>query len=164
MSLVGVVDRVKERLAVGPWELWDGGLGEAHGCQRVSPDTRAPTRFVDDEELAYVIQRYREVHDMLHTLLGMPTNILGECQLPGEWGLGRAGCSSKPVHQGLRLGPGQGSPVSATHQLAAIVPHFLLYPNILVAAVPSPVPLMAPTQIEQHPSSRLPLPTPSGAP
>ncbi|XP_047380763.1 ubiquinone biosynthesis protein COQ4 homolog, mitochondrial isoform X2 [Sciurus carolinensis] len=45
---------------------------------RVSPDTRAPTRFVDDEELAYVIQRYREVHDMLHTLLGMPTNILGE--------------------------------------------------------------------------------------
>ncbi|EHA99960.1 Ubiquinone biosynthesis protein COQ4-like protein, mitochondrial [Heterocephalus glaber] len=45
---------------------------------RVSPETRAPTRFVDDEELAYVIQRYREVHDMLHTLLGMPTNILGE--------------------------------------------------------------------------------------
>lgn len=44
----------------------------------VSPDTRAPTRFVDDEELAYVIQRYREVHDMLHTLLGMPTNMLGE--------------------------------------------------------------------------------------
>ncbi|GAB1286165.1 Ubiquinone biosynthesis protein COQ4 homolog, mitochondrial [Apodemus speciosus] len=40
--------------------------------------TRAPTRFVDDEELAYVIQRYREVHDMLHTLLGMPTNMLGE--------------------------------------------------------------------------------------
>ncbi|XP_040487911.1 ubiquinone biosynthesis protein COQ4 homolog, mitochondrial isoform X1 [Ursus maritimus] len=64
--------------------------GRPRGCQRhyipcprtpllrVSPDTRAPTRFVDDEELAYVIQRYREVHDMLHTLLGMPTNILGE--------------------------------------------------------------------------------------
>lgn len=33
---------------------------------------------MDDEELAYVIQRYREVHDMLHTLLGMPTNMLGE--------------------------------------------------------------------------------------
>uniref|UniRef100_A0A7N4P4V7 Ubiquinone biosynthesis protein COQ4 homolog, mitochondrial n=1 Tax=Sarcophilus harrisii TaxID=9305 RepID=A0A7N4P4V7_SARHA len=45
---------------------------------KVSPDTRAPTRFVDDEELAYVIQRYREVHDLLHTLLGMPTNMLGE--------------------------------------------------------------------------------------
>ena len=39
-----------------------------------------------------MIQRYREIHDMLHTLLGMPTNILGECwpasspwMLP-EWG------------------------------------------------------------------------------
>ncbi|XP_058301392.1 ubiquinone biosynthesis protein COQ4 homolog, mitochondrial isoform X2 [Hylobates moloch] len=59
-----------------------GSLGREYlrflDVNRVSPDTRAPTRFVDDEELAYVIQRYREVHDMLHTLLGMPTNILGE--------------------------------------------------------------------------------------
>ncbi|XP_077162592.1 ubiquinone biosynthesis protein COQ4 homolog, mitochondrial [Paroedura picta] len=45
---------------------------------RVSPDTRMPTKFVDDEELAYVAQRYREVHDLMHTLLGMPTNMLGE--------------------------------------------------------------------------------------
>ncbi|XP_062815512.1 ubiquinone biosynthesis protein COQ4 homolog, mitochondrial [Anolis carolinensis] len=44
----------------------------------VSPDTRLAARFVDDEELAYVIQRYREVHDLMHTLLGMPTNMLGE--------------------------------------------------------------------------------------
>lgn len=39
-----------------------------------------PPKFVDDEELAYVIQRYREVHDVMHTLLGMPTNMLGEQQ------------------------------------------------------------------------------------
>ena len=24
------------------------------------------------------MQRYREVHDMFHTVLGMPTNLLGE--------------------------------------------------------------------------------------
>ena len=47
-------------------------------CQRVTPDSRADVKFVDSEELAYVMQRYREVHDLLHTLLGMPTNILGE--------------------------------------------------------------------------------------
>lgn len=41
-------------------------------------------KFVDDEELAYVIQRYREVHDLMHTLLGMPTNMLGEQQW--AWG------------------------------------------------------------------------------
>lgn len=44
----------------------------------VTPDTRMPVKFVDDEELAYVAQRYREVHDLMHTLLGMPTNMLGE--------------------------------------------------------------------------------------
>lgn len=48
--------------------------------QKVSPDTRMPPKFIDDEELAYVIQRYREVHDLMHTLLGMPTNMLGERQ------------------------------------------------------------------------------------
>uniref|UniRef100_A0A2K5IPD2 Ubiquinone biosynthesis protein COQ4 homolog, mitochondrial n=1 Tax=Colobus angolensis palliatus TaxID=336983 RepID=A0A2K5IPD2_COLAP len=62
--------------------LPEGSLGREYlrflDVNRVSPDTRAPTHFVDDEELAYVIQRYREVHDMLHTLLGMPTSILGE--------------------------------------------------------------------------------------
>jgi ubiquinone biosynthesis protein COQ4 len=28
-------------------------------------------RFVDDEELAYVAQRYREIHDFIHVVLGM---------------------------------------------------------------------------------------------
>lgn len=54
--------------------------------QKVSPDTRMPPKFVDDEELAYVIMRYREVHDLMHTLLGMPTNMLGEQQ----WAQGAA--------------------------------------------------------------------------
>ena len=35
-------------------------------------------RFVDDPELAYVLQRYREVHDFYHTLLGLPINMMGE--------------------------------------------------------------------------------------
>ena len=34
-------------------------------------------QFVDDPELAYVMQRYREAHDLVHTILGMPTNMLG---------------------------------------------------------------------------------------
>lgn len=46
--------------------------------QNVTPDSRAEVKFVDNEELAYVMLRYREVHDLLHTLLGMPTNMLGE--------------------------------------------------------------------------------------
>lgn len=35
-------------------------------------------RFMDDPELAYVMTRYRETHDLAHTVLGMPTNMLGE--------------------------------------------------------------------------------------
>ncbi|XP_007434120.1 ubiquinone biosynthesis protein COQ4 homolog, mitochondrial [Python bivittatus] len=62
--------------------LPDGTFGREYirflDDNRVSPDTRMPARFVDDEELAYVVQRYREVHDLMHTLLNMPTNMLGE--------------------------------------------------------------------------------------
>ncbi|XP_030750897.1 ubiquinone biosynthesis protein COQ4 homolog, mitochondrial [Sitophilus oryzae] len=45
---------------------------------KVTPDSRMAVQFVDDIELAYVIQRYREVHDLIHTVLQMPTNMLGE--------------------------------------------------------------------------------------
>uniref|UniRef100_A0A0K8RET9 Ubiquinone biosynthesis protein COQ4 homolog, mitochondrial n=1 Tax=Ixodes ricinus TaxID=34613 RepID=A0A0K8RET9_IXORI len=44
----------------------------------VTPDSRLAVQFVDDPELAYVAQRYREVHDLIHTLLEMPTHMLGE--------------------------------------------------------------------------------------
>nr|XP_054770498.1 ubiquinone biosynthesis protein COQ4 homolog, mitochondrial-like [Lytechinus pictus] len=45
---------------------------------KISADTRDPVRFVDDPDWAYVLQRYREVHDFYHTLLDMPTNYMGE--------------------------------------------------------------------------------------
>ncbi|XP_050300590.1 ubiquinone biosynthesis protein COQ4 homolog, mitochondrial [Anthonomus grandis grandis] len=45
---------------------------------QVTPDSRMTVQFIDDIELAYVIQRYREVHDLIHTILQMPTNMLGE--------------------------------------------------------------------------------------
>lgn len=43
----------------------------------VTPDSRLPVRFIEDPELAYVMQRYREVHDLVHTVTGQPTNMLG---------------------------------------------------------------------------------------
>ncbi|XP_060863177.1 ubiquinone biosynthesis protein COQ4 homolog, mitochondrial [Metopolophium dirhodum] len=45
---------------------------------KVTPDSRGSVQFIDDIQLAYVMQRYREVHDLFHTVLGMPTNMLGE--------------------------------------------------------------------------------------
>ncbi|KAF5909443.1 ubiquinone biosynthesis protein COQ4, mitochondrial isoform X2, partial [Clarias magur] len=62
--------------------LPDGSLGREYlrflEENDVTPETRADVKFVDNEELAYVMQRYREVHDLVHTILGMPTNMLGE--------------------------------------------------------------------------------------
>ncbi|KAH7078620.1 ubiquinone biosynthesis protein COQ4, mitochondrial [Paraphoma chrysanthemicola] len=47
----------------------------------VSPDTRAPVKYIDDEECAYVMQRYRECHDFYHALVGLPVFREGEVAL-----------------------------------------------------------------------------------
>ncbi|KAF4469537.1 ubiquinone biosynthesis coq-4 mitochondrial [Fusarium albosuccineum] len=47
----------------------------------VSPDTRASVRYIDDEECAYVMQRYRECHDFYHALTGLPIVREGEVAL-----------------------------------------------------------------------------------
>lgn len=45
-------------------------------------------QFIDDIELAYVIQRYREAHDLIHTILEMPTNMLGKNIAKIRWAFG----------------------------------------------------------------------------
>lgn len=47
----------------------------------VSPDTRSEVRYIDDEECAYVMQRYRECHDFFHALTGLPIVKEGEVAL-----------------------------------------------------------------------------------
>lgn len=47
----------------------------------VSPDTRSSVQYIDDEECAYVMQRYRECHDFYHALTGLPTVVEGEVAL-----------------------------------------------------------------------------------
>ncbi|KAF7510630.1 Ubiquinone biosynthesis protein [Endocarpon pusillum] len=47
----------------------------------VSPDTRDWVRYIDNEEEAYVMQRYRECHDFYHALTGLPIFVEGEIGL-----------------------------------------------------------------------------------
>ncbi|KAL8954012.1 MAG: hypothetical protein Q9222_000173 [Ikaeria aurantiellina] len=47
----------------------------------VSPDTRDEVKYINDEECAYVVQRYRESHDFYHALTGLPIMIEGEVAL-----------------------------------------------------------------------------------
>lgn len=49
-------------------------------------DERSKVRFVDDPDIAYVIVRYRQVHDFWHVLCGLPPTVLGEIALKWfEW-------------------------------------------------------------------------------
>ena len=45
--------------------------------QEITPDSRAEVSFVDCPDLAYVMTRYRETHDLTHCILGMPTTMAG---------------------------------------------------------------------------------------
>lgn len=45
---------------------------------QISSDTRKPVKFVDNVELAYLMRRYRETHDLVHLLCRMRPNMLGE--------------------------------------------------------------------------------------
>lgn len=90
-----------------------GTLGYAYtqflSRNKVTPDSRLTVRFVDDAELAYVLQRYREVHDLIHTVLGMPTNMLGEVAVKWVEGLqtGLPMCVGGAMFGPIRLRPKQ---------------------------------------------------------
>jgi len=51
--------------------------------ENATPDSRRLTTFVDDEELAYVMDRWRQVHDFWHTLTGL--NVSVESEIALKW-------------------------------------------------------------------------------
>jgi len=65
--------------------LRDNSVGRAYAAwldrEGVTPDTRDSVRYIDDEECAYVMQRYRESHDFFHALTGLPVMVEGEVAL-----------------------------------------------------------------------------------
>ncbi|KAL1920931.1 uncharacterized protein VTP21DRAFT_11566 [Calcarisporiella thermophila] len=66
-------------------QLPDGTFGREYvrfmDEEGISPDTRTKVHYVDNEELAYVMRRYRETHDFTHTLTGLPITVEGEIAL-----------------------------------------------------------------------------------
>ncbi|CAK5019251.1 unnamed protein product [Meloidogyne enterolobii] len=92
-------------------KLPDGTLGREYlrflTKLHTSPDARPPVQFVDDIELVYVMQRYRETHDFNHVLLQMPTTMLGEVTVKyfEAIQLGLPMCIAAAIFGGIRLGP-----------------------------------------------------------
>lgn len=63
-------------------ELPENTLGRVYADfmrdNNITADSRLPVQFISDPEMAYIMQRYREVHDLVHATLFMKTNMLGE--------------------------------------------------------------------------------------
>ncbi|KAK4697918.1 ubiquinone biosynthesis protein COQ4, partial [Lecanoromycetidae sp. Uapishka_2] len=66
-------------------EMPENSVGRAYVSwldrEGVSPDTRDSVKYIDNEECAYVMQRYRESHDFYHALTGLPVFVEGEVAL-----------------------------------------------------------------------------------
>ncbi|ORX69728.1 ubiquinone biosynthesis protein COQ4, mitochondrial [Linderina pennispora] len=70
--------------------LPDGTFGRTYYNQMhrngISWATRPPVRFVDNEENAYLLLRYRQCHDFYHTLLDMDISVVEELAIKVfEW-------------------------------------------------------------------------------
>ena len=57
-------------------------FGQAYGAflnvHGFDPDERDEVRYVEDEDYAYIMLRYRQCHDYWHALTGLPPTVLGE--------------------------------------------------------------------------------------
>ncbi|MCJ1288464.1 Ubiquinone biosynthesis protein [Xylographa opegraphella] len=66
-------------------KLPDSSIGRTYATwldrEGVTPDTRESVKYIDNEESAYVMQRYRECHDFYHALTGLPVLVEGEISL-----------------------------------------------------------------------------------
>eukprot|EP01138_Halocafeteria_seosinensis_P004203 gb/GECG01004298.1/.p1 GENE.gb/GECG01004298.1/~~gb/GECG01004298.1/.p1 ORF type:complete len:263 (+),score=30.12 gb/GECG01004298.1/:1-789(+) len=67
-----------ERLRHLPESTFGRHLIEYMDKYEFDPFQRPQVQYVDDDELAYVMQRYRQVHDLGHALADLPPTVLGE--------------------------------------------------------------------------------------
>lgn len=82
----------------------------------VTPDTRDQVKYIDDEEEAYVMQRYRECHDFYHAVTGLPVFVEGEIGLKAfefaNTGLPMTGLSLAAI---VRLKPAERKRIFETY-------------------------------------------------
>ncbi|KAL9124632.1 MAG: hypothetical protein Q9217_006052 [Psora testacea] len=83
---------------------------------RMSPDGRDSVRYIDDEECAYVMQRYRECHDIYHAILGIPAFVEGEIALKAfEFANTRLPMAALSMFAVVRLKPEERNRFFATY-------------------------------------------------
>lgn len=75
---------LKDRVPVFPShnnhrEYNEGTLGKL--LDHCVPEERTKVQFIEDPELAFVMRRYRDAHDIIHALTGFPVTVAGEIAL-----------------------------------------------------------------------------------
>lgn len=90
----------------------DGTLGKEYadfmGTHGFNANERPSVKFIEDPELAYIMLRYRQVHDFWHVLVDLPPSVLGEIALKWfEWKTtGLPVCALSSLVGPLRLSSG----------------------------------------------------------
>lgn len=80
--LAGDVHPLVAYCASLPPESFGGAYAEFMLSHGYDPRSRTPVKFIaDDPEGAWVMGRYRHIHDFLHVLTNLPTTVLGELGL-----------------------------------------------------------------------------------
>ncbi|GAA0139725.1 hypothetical protein LIER_01213 [Lithospermum erythrorhizon] len=64
-----------------PSNTFGGTYAKFMRQRNFSPDDRTPVRFCESDDLAYVVMRSREAHDIWHSLFNLKTNLIGETAL-----------------------------------------------------------------------------------
>ncbi|KAL9650700.1 hypothetical protein ABK040_001756 [Willaertia magna] len=67
-----------EYLSTLPPDTFGGAYYKFMTTNAFKPSERPPVRFVDDEELAYIMMRYRQTHDYFHVLADLPPSVYAE--------------------------------------------------------------------------------------
>lgn len=65
-----------DRLAQMPSNTFGCKYAEFMRDNYITPDSRRPVLFIRDAELAYVLLRYRQIHDFTHCILGKCSSIV----------------------------------------------------------------------------------------
>jgi len=74
-------ETLEQQLHGLPPDSFGGAYATFLSSHGFDPDERTSVQFVDDADLAYVMTRYRQVHDLWHVLYGLPTSLMGEVAL-----------------------------------------------------------------------------------
>lgn len=70
-----------EKLRLLPENTVGRSIAEWRDRHSMSPDERDEVKYIDNEECAYVMQRYRQCHDIYHSIFGLPAFLEGEIAL-----------------------------------------------------------------------------------